>query len=124
VEARRWQLLALVADGKTVKDATALVGLNVYYARRVVRRYNREGPTSLRDRRLGSTSPRSGGMTICAASGMSPTTQIQAAHPGAEVQLWATDEHRIGLLPLIGRVWAPVGKRPIAPVQQLCHHAP
>jgi hypothetical protein len=40
------------------------------------------------------------------------------AHPEAEVQLWATDEHRIGLLPLIRRVWAPKGKRPIAPVQQ------
>src|SRR5947209_8699385 len=43
---------------------------------------------------------------------------IQAAHPDAEIQLWATDEHRIGLLPLIRKVWAPIGKRPIAPVQQ------
>ena len=34
------------------------------------------------------------------------------------MQLWATDEHRIGLLALIRRVWAPKGKRPIAPVQQ------
>jgi transposase len=34
------------------------------------------------------------------------------------VELWATDEHRIGLLPLVRRVWAPKGKRPIAPVQQ------
>lgn len=40
------------------------------------------------------------------------------AHPDAEVELWATDEHRIGLLPLIRRVWAPKGKRPVAPVQQ------
>jgi transposase len=43
---------------------------------------------------------------------------IQAAHPDAAVELWTTDEHRIGLLPLIRRVWAPKGKRPIAPVQQ------
>jgi transposase len=43
---------------------------------------------------------------------------IQAAHPDAAVELWATDEHRIGLLPLIRRVWAPRGKRPVAPVQQ------
>ena len=57
VEARRWQLLALVADGKTVKDAAALVGLNMYYARRVVRRYNREGPVSTRDRRLEQRPP-------------------------------------------------------------------
>jgi hypothetical protein len=39
-------------------------------------------------------------------------------HPEAEVALWATDEHRIALLPPIRRVWAPIGKRPIAPVQQ------
>jgi transposase len=57
VEARRWHLLTLVADGKTVKAAAALVGLNVYYARRVVRRYNRQGPASLRDRRLEQTPP-------------------------------------------------------------------
>src|SRR5438270_1425428 len=57
VEARRWHLLALVADGKTVKDAAALVGLNVYYARRVVRRYNRDGPASVRDRRREATPP-------------------------------------------------------------------
>ena len=52
VEARRWQLLALIADGKTTKDAAALVGLQEDYAGRVVRRYNREGPASLRDRRV------------------------------------------------------------------------
>jgi transposase len=57
VEARRWQLLALVADGKTIKDAAALVGLNANYARRVVSRYNHEGPASLRDRRLERTPP-------------------------------------------------------------------
>jgi transposase len=57
VEARRWHLLALVADGKTVTDAAALVGLNVYYARRVVRRYNREGPAGVRDRRRDAIPP-------------------------------------------------------------------
>jgi transposase len=30
------------------------------------------------------------------------------------VQLWAEDEARLGLKPVIRRVWAPVGKRPIA----------
>jgi transposase len=32
--------------------------------------------------------------------------------------VWATDEHRLGLKPIHRRVWAPVGKRPIA----LGHH--
>ena len=34
------------------------------------------------------------------------------------VELWATDEHRLGLKPVRRRVWAPVGERPTA----LGHH--
>jgi transposase len=33
------------------------------------------------------------------------------------VEVWAVDEHRIGLKPLVRRVWAPRGQRPLAPVQ-------
>ena len=40
--------------------------------------------------------------------------ELQRAHPEAEVQLWAEDEARLGLKPVIRRVWAPVGKRPVA----------
>jgi hypothetical protein len=41
--------------------------------------------------------------------------ELKRAHPGAEVQLWAHDEARLGLKPVIRRVWAPVGKRrPVA----------
>ena len=57
MEARRWQLLALVADGKMVKAAAQLVGLYPNYARRVVQRYNREGPAGVRDRRLEQPPP-------------------------------------------------------------------
>jgi len=35
-------------------------------------------------------------------------------HPGATVEVFATDEHRIGLKPIVRRVWAPRGQRPIA----------
>jgi len=34
------------------------------------------------------------------------------------VETWAFDEHRVGLKPILRKVWAPVGERPIAPV----HH--
>ena len=41
--------------------------------------------------------------------------ELKEAHPKAEVELWAEDEARLGLKPLIRRVvWAPVGKRPVA----------
>ena len=35
-------------------------------------------------------------------------------NPGRKVEVWAFDEHRIGLRPILRRQWAPVGRRPIA----------
>lgn len=35
-------------------------------------------------------------------------------HPGAGVEIWAQDEARIGLVPIVRRVWAPKGERPLA----------
>jgi hypothetical protein len=37
-----------------------------------------------------------------------------ARQPGATIETFATDEHRIGLKPILRRVWAPRGQRPIA----------
>jgi hypothetical protein len=34
------------------------------------------------------------------------------------VHIWAQDEHRLGLLPVLRRVWAPKGQRPTAHVQR------
>lgn len=39
---------------------------------------------------------------------------MRAAHPPAPLTVWAEDEHRLGLLPVIRRVWAPKGQRPTA----------
>jgi hypothetical protein len=38
----------------------------------------------------------------------------RAANPGRAVEVWAFDEHRIGLKPITRRQWAPIGQRPIA----------
>ena len=43
---------------------------------------------------------------------------MRAAHPEAEITLWAQDEHRLGLLPVVRRVWAPKGQRPTAQVER------
>ncbi len=40
--------------------------------------------------------------------------KLKEAYPEAEVQLWAEDEMRLGLKPMVRRVWAPKGKRPTA----------
>jgi transposase len=41
---------------------------------------------------------------------------LQQAYPQQEVELWATDQHRIGLKPILRRVWSPRGQRPGAVV--------
>jgi len=42
---------------------------------------------------------------------------IRAAHPEAQLELWSEDEHRIGLKPILRRVWRKKGQRPIITVQ-------
>lgn len=43
--------------------------------------------------------------------------QLQAQYPEAQIQVWFFDEHRVGLKPILRKVWSPVGQRPIAIVQ-------
>jgi hypothetical protein len=43
---------------------------------------------------------------------------LATAFPAAQGALWATDAQRIGVKPLLRRVWAPMGHRPVATVQQ------
>jgi transposase len=33
------------------------------------------------------------------------------------VELWSSDEHRLGLKPVLRRIWAPRGQRPVTPVE-------
>lgn len=42
--------------------------------------------------------------------------QVEAAHPQAQVELWTMDEHRLGLKPVLRRVWAKRGQRPVVRV--------
>ena len=42
---------------------------------------------------------------------------VATAFPQATVELWAVDEHRIGLKPILRKVWTLAGQRPIAPVE-------
>jgi hypothetical protein len=43
---------------------------------------------------------------------------LKKAHPEAQVELWTGDEIRLGLKPLIRRVWAPNARRPTAKVRR------
>lgn len=42
--------------------------------------------------------------------------KIEEKHPEAEIDLWFFDEHRVGLKPIVRKVWSPIGERPIATV--------
>lgn len=44
-------------------------------------------------------------------------SQLQAKYPEAEIELWSEDEHRLGLQPILRRVWTPKGEQPIATVK-------
>ncbi len=43
---------------------------------------------------------------------------LQAKYPKAEIEVWSEDEHRLGLQPILRRVWVPIGEQPVACVQQ------
>ena len=43
---------------------------------------------------------------------------IRAQHPAHMVALWTEDEHRLGVFPVLRRVWALCGQRPLAPVSR------
>jgi transposase len=43
--------------------------------------------------------------------------EVATAFPHSIVEVWATDEHRIGLKPILQKVWCVDGQRPLAPVQ-------
>jgi transposase len=44
--------------------------------------------------------------------------KLKEAYPTAKVELWCEDEHRLGLKPIIRKVWSPIGQRPTVKVHQ------
>jgi len=44
--------------------------------------------------------------------------RLKEAYPSAKVQLWCEDEHRLGLKPILRKVWSPIGERPRVSVHQ------
>jgi hypothetical protein len=45
--------------------------------------------------------------------------RLKESYPTAKVELWCEDEHRLGLKPIVRKVWSPIGqKRPLVEVHQ------
>lgn len=51
VEKRHWQVLWLVARGKHTDQISDFLGITAHWVRQIVKRYNAQGPDSMRDRR-------------------------------------------------------------------------
>jgi hypothetical protein len=43
--------------------------------------------------------------------------ELKVTYPDAEIQLWCEDEHRLGLKPIIRRIYVPEGETPIEECQ-------
>ena len=44
--------------------------------------------------------------------------RLKERYPTAKVELWCTDEQRLGLKPIVRKAWSPVGERPTLRVHQ------
>ena len=44
--------------------------------------------------------------------------RLKESYPTAKVELWCEDEHRLGLKPIVRKVWSPIGQRPLVKVHQ------
>lgn len=47
---------------------------------------------------------------------MNAVEQVQAEFPGAQVEAWCQDEHRMGLAPVMRDVWVSEWEQPVAKV--------
>jgi transposase len=54
----QWQIIWLVAGGRTCQEAAAQTGYSVPWVREVIHRYNRQGPSGLGDRRQSNPGPK------------------------------------------------------------------
>ena len=50
IEIRRWQLIWLVSEKRTIRQASAVTGLNYDYARELLKAYNQRGAEALQNR--------------------------------------------------------------------------
>ncbi len=131
VEARRYHLLWLVSENWSIKQAAEIISYNYDYAKEIVKKYNAEGEKSLANGRkkakkcrysqqMPRRKHRKGDPIKQAVFKYNLTQKVRELHkesPNAEIQVWAFDEHRLGLKPMIRRIWSPIGQKPIAVIE-------
>lgn len=106
IERTHWHILWLLKEGHTSDERASMLGYTARWIRPIVGRSNRAGEQAILDQRL----------TLPGAPCLLPIEQQKELdqaldQPPADGGLWSQDEHRIGLKPILRRVWARKGSR-------------
>jgi transposase len=124
VERSHLQIVWLLSEGRTTEEVRRVTGYSPGWVRQIARRYNERGVDALGDRRHQNPGAKERALLDEAAE-EELVEALQEAHPEAEeVELWAQDEARLGLKPVMRRVWAPVGERPTEPASTEARSGP
>lgn len=98
-DARRWQLVWLVARGQPISKSARLVGYSLNHAHRVIQNYNRRGADAIKDGRTQNQ--------ICRRSLLSPSEVNELRdvlhHPPADGGLWTGPKVALWIAQKIGR---------------------
>jgi transposase len=103
----QWQVIWLVARGRTCQQAAEATGYSVPWVRALVHRYNREGPDGLGDRRHGNP----GQAPLLTAEQRAELARALDAGVSARGELWTGREVAAWIAERTGRpgVWAQTG---------------
>jgi len=104
VEKTHWQMIWLKASGRSTKDVSAVCGCNKDWVRRIVRRYNQDGPESLGDGRR-----RNGNKPILTAEQVLELRDALARR-NSHGELWNSRKVALWISERVGRkVWPQTG---------------
>ena len=192
IEGRRWHLLWKISLGWNLKNSALAVGINYYYASKIVKKYNEGGEEGIINKHKTKGEHQRGKKPLLSDSQLKKLAealekepedkgvwsgpkvarwieketgvekvwnqrgwdylkksnyswqiprpkhrkgdkeqqeqfkkdlpqkveQLKERFPNAEVEVWFFDEHRVGLKPILRKIWSPRGERPEA----IVHH--
>jgi Winged helix-turn helix len=106
IEKSHYQVIWLLSTGKTPKQVAEMTSYSQTWVYQLINRYNHQGEKGLGDLRAFN-------------QGKEPLLgDVQQAQLHQVLTtVWSEDEHRLGLQPVLRRVWTPIGEQPIATVK-------
>ncbi|HET6520273.1 MAG TPA: winged helix-turn-helix domain-containing protein [Geminicoccaceae bacterium] len=102
VERSRWQMVWLLASGRSLREVAEVTGYSTRWVREVVRRYNADGPEGLADRRHANP----GAAPLLDADGRA-ALEVALAEPPPGGGLWTCARVAAWIADRIGREEVP-----------------